>query len=441
MQSPRLPHARHSTPFCCQPVRRSVSVRDGHCCVGADEEADHLAASAAWGPNEIISMSWVKLRLSSRARTVRSAEHSSFGGFQRLAQRRAQNGSRIWSTRSARWAIATVSLAALAAAGWRLGLAATDRPDASLGDVRDRVQVWVSDPEATLTLEWWTSPWGTVDVVAWLGHPESDEASLIVLLTCNARLREYEDLSYRARFDIDEIAGEPEACDQGQVDYRRAPLQIITFTFPAHVEGGGSGRAQVRGTTVSPWTDEAAGERLADAPAVYVGGRSLNAAFDETAYREPRAASISTKLLGREFEALEAFFPTEIARGLGATGKVTATENRGSEQSGPTAVWHSAWSAEEMRSRGWRIPYYNHTSASAHWSNPAGVARAQQWLLLSGVFLGVVGSVLVEGLFSWARHRSDRSATSGRSGGGLGSSRPPPRRALSKRSFRPSGHH
>ena len=362
------------------------------------------------------------------------ADRLSVAGLQRVAQRLVRSRQRMWSSRSARWAIAAVSLAALAVAGWRLGMAATDRPDASLGGARDRVQVWVTDPEATLTLEWWTSPWGTVDVVAWLGHPETEEASVIVLLTCNARLRDYEDLSYRARLGVEEIAGDPDACDPRHVDYRQAPLQIITFTFPEHTEGGGSGRAQVRATTVSPWSDEAAAERQADAPPVSVGGRSINAAFDETAYREPRAATIVTRLLGKDSEALQSFFPTEISPWLGVTGKVTGNENQGSGQLGPTATWYSTWSAEEMRSRGWRIPYYNHTSASARWSEPAGVARAQQWLLLSGVFLGVVGSILVEGLFSWAR--SNRSTTRSPDGVGQRSGRLATARALARRSAR-----
>jgi len=289
----------------------------------------------------------------------------------------------------------------LAIVGWNIGMAATDRPHTSLGGERDRVHAWVTDPDAELLLYWSHWPSGTVDLMASLGR-QTEVTKVVLLLQCNARLQEFENLSSRAELSVENKAGEPEACDPRQVDDREAPVQIVTITFRDFT----SGLALLRGTPHAPWSDEAAGERVSHAPFVSVGGVTNNVYFDEKPFHAPHKATVSTTLHSSDSEVLESHFPTDMPSGLGASGRVYARENRSSYTLGPSVTWQSSWSAEEMRSRGGRIPYYQHTYATAHWSDPAAVARAQQWLLLSGVSLGIAGSVLIEGLLSWAAHRS-----------------------------------
>lgn len=312
------------------------------------------------------------------------------------------------SVRSLRWAIAALSIAALAVVGWTVGLAATDRPHTSLGGERDRIQVWVTDPEAVLTLKWWMGPAGRVDLVLSLDHPATTTAKVIVLLQCNARLGAFEDLSTRVNVLSEETVGKPEACDHRQGDDRQASVQIITFIF-RDAEDGLSTKAKLQGTPQAPWTDEAAGERVSRAPFVYVGGATRNAYFDEEFLHEPLRAIVTSTLASRQSEVLESHFPAVMAPRVGMTGEIFSGDDQSQYALGPAVSWRSNWSAEEMRAGGWRSPFYHHTSATAQWSDAAAVARAQQWLLLSGVFLGIVGSVVIEGLFTWAARRSRSS--------------------------------
>jgi len=262
----------------------------------------------------------------------------------------------------------------------------------------------VTDPEALLTLWWWTGPTGRVDLIAWLEHPETEEATVVVALQCNTRLRDIDDVSYRAGVVIEDHTGEPDACDPRQADDREAAVQIMRFTFRGADAGG---RAQVRGVPVSPWSDQAAGERVSQVPWVFVGGPSRNAYVEEESLHEPVTARLSTTVKSWPSESLEAHFPTTIEPRGDVHGAVTSTADQSSFAYGPSVTWRVEWSAEEMRSRSSRgVAYYHHTSGTATWSDPAKVARAQLWLLLSGVLLGIVGSVLIEWLFSWAARRS-----------------------------------
>lgn len=280
-----------------------------------------------------------------------------------------------------RWAITVLSIVTLAWVGWNLGMAATDRPHTSLPGGPPSIHAWVADPESVLRFTWWTSPSGTVDVIVFLEHPETEETQVVLLLQCNARFREYEDLSYRAEVSVQNEVGDPDACDPRLGDPREAPAQIITLTFCEADPGSDfCGRAQLRGTSYAQWSDEAAGERVSHGPSVTVGGPTPSAYFDAEPFHEPGSASITTTLYGAATEVLESHFPTEVRLGIGASGGVTSAVE-------PSVSWHTDWSAEKMRSGGWRFPLTSHTSATAHWSDAAAVAQAQQWLLLSGVFL------------------------------------------------------
>jgi hypothetical protein len=270
-----------------------------------------------------------------------------------------------------------------------------------LGQDRDRIQVWVSDPNAHIAFVWALDESASVTLT--LSMTRVPSADVVVLLQCGSRFRDPASTTL-GRATLQVIDGDEGACDPEVADESRAPLQTVTVRLDSKHPV-----ATVSGEPASAWTDEAAGERVSHAPFVEVGGETTSTLFDEIALYPPVGADVTTWLQGSSAESLDSFFPPQIGYWKGATSEVNTGENATPGNFGPTVAWQGFWSRDEMAKTydhdTIKDLYYRHTFATANWTDSAGIARSQQWLLLSGVLLGIVGSVVIEALFWWANRR------------------------------------
>jgi hypothetical protein len=306
--------------------------------------------------------------------------------------------------------VAGVVVAAFLGLGVYWGRTATDRPSVSLGYlVKDAVRIWTSDPDATLSFIWTTHGSGRVELLVRGQRPSAEPVTVILVLECDARLSNHKQATYLSAVHLEELGESSRGCEPLSADdvpgnieaASTTPVQVFTVRLEAKY-----GYAQIWGLPVSPWVDEAAGERIAYAPFVRVGGPPRRDYSPPLHLVAPSKATIVTELIGTSSESMESFFPADanpLTSGGAVRDVLTDMSQRSDWQTrGPQIHWRSSWSSQEMKSRGSRFPNYTHTSAMARWSDSSGVAGAQLRLLLSGILLGIVGAVVVEGLFVWS---------------------------------------
>lgn len=284
--------------------------------------------------------------------------------------------------------------------GWQWGLAATDRPRVELGRIgSDSVQVLTTEPEATAFLRWTTHQTGRIELWMYLSGQGQAPADLVVVLRCDARLHDLSQDTHEASIVVRDVGPASEECNS-----REGPIQVVTATFlSAPIEGSDTwGRAQLWGTPATSWVDEAGGERIAFGPFMLVGGHppvTLEGPLRDQLTR-PAQASISTELLGDDGENIESYFPDDL-ESVQVTPEISLSTI---QPSGPKVTWRASWTANPSP-----FPTYRHPVVTARWSNPSSIAGAQFRLLLSGLLLGIGASVLIEGVFAWARREGRTS--------------------------------
>lgn len=322
---------------------------------------------------------------------------------------------RLLRPRLMRWLLTGLVIASLAVLGWTWGKAGIDKPAVSLGyAVRNEVRVWTTHPQASVYFSWTTEPTGVVRITVQLarGSGDTDTVTVLVALVCDTRYDDYGvDSANHATLES-KIAGDDErGCGEepSQASYLARPTQLLLVQFTGKLAGTDS--IAIEGTTVERWSDEAAGERVAYTPYVQLGGRfpldlpRLRDLVDEGVEPVvPATADVYTSVEGLPSEIAGTYFPTDtplaiFGTNIGATGEVRTEQT----PQGPRITWSADWSASTQQGRGVDFPSYTHTTAVVRWSDSGGLARAQFRLLLAGLFLGIVGSVVIEGLFAWAR--------------------------------------
>ena len=326
---------------------------------------------------------------------------------------------RVLRPRNLRWALTGLAIACLAALGWSWGRAGIDKPAVSLGyALRDVVRVWTSDPDAGLVnFTWTTQPSGEVRITVQLHRQISAPVTVLVALECDTRLGQFTvDDSNHAVVQSGTAGDDNRGCDEGstQSAFLARPVQLLQVRFDGPEDNWDY--IALEGRTVSPWSDEAAGERVAYTPYVWLGGPFPGTAppmgdlIDASIVPlVPDVAVVDTNLAGRPSEIVESYFPTDtplaiFGSNVGATGEIETQVT----PAGPRVRWTASWAASAQQSRGIDSPRYVHTTAVVRWSDSSGLARAQFRLLLAGLFLGIVGSVVIEGLFAWARSAAPR---------------------------------
>jgi hypothetical protein len=295
--------------------------------------------------------------------------------------------------------------------GWYWGATATDRPRLSLGYLRaDAVSVWTTDPGGEVRLWWTTESTGRVEIVVWLQRSSAEPANVVVVLECDARLEQLQFDTYEAEIEVQSLGDDKRGCSAQDLGEPRENLQARNRrpaqVFDMRFSGELGGRGQVWGSPTSPWSDEAAGERVSYTPFIAVGAPETR--YSEMLSRQlhpPARASVLTRVRSTATETVESFFPPSMdTLGAGATGDVSAGLSQNSLGAfGPEVTWSSAWSrADEVDTTGARLPSYVHEAATARWSDSGDLARAQLRLLLAGLLMGIAGAVAVEGLFVWS---------------------------------------
>ncbi len=283
--------------------------------------------------------------------------------------------------------------------GWQLGVAATRSPTLELGDsFSDGVELWATPTSAPVSFTWSLRPSGGVEMYLSIEERDRGRTSrYTILLRCDARLDSFDE---RSDHVSTRTVGDDARCG---LDSSEATTQIID------VPVDDSGIAVVSGDPHVPWTSTAGGRRVARTPSMGIGTRSREIpGVDTNQLVPPRWTRISAELWGTASESLDSYLPTELT----VNGRVQAfaeEQHLGGDRE-PTGS-AAGWSRSFDPSLGTDQQPTGLITGTARWSDPQGVADAQRALLLSGVLLGVVASLAVEGAFALVRSR--RSASSG----------------------------
>ena len=228
---------------------------------------------------------------------------------------------RVLRPRNLRWALTGLAIACLAALGWSWGRAGIDKPAVSLGyALRDVVRVWTSDPDAGLVnFTWTTQPSGEVRITVQLHRQISAPVTVLVALECDTRLGQFTvDDSNHAVVQSGTAGDDNRGCDEGstQSAFLARPVQLLQVRFDGPEDNWDY--IALEGRTVSPWSDEAAGERVAYTPYVWLGGPFPGTAppmgdlIDASIVPlVPDVAVVDTNLAGRPSEIVESYFPTD----------------------------------------------------------------------------------------------------------------------------------
>jgi hypothetical protein len=306
--------------------------------------------------------------------------------------------------------VSVISGVVLAVAGTVLGISATTVPDVLQGGFDERVSVWVDQADVRVDVSWSVDPSGTVSI--YVGSPVVDAESpppaftAFIILTCDSRLVDPQvdpDVTLETR-----EFGDEELCRTPTVFSTDLATQLLEVTV------GGPNATVITGRTVADWTATGGGRRVARTPQIMLGRFDLFA--DELAsYRleAPAEGSIlGVALDASPTETIDIFVPegdeNAIVRTSAAIYDFGAT-------TGPVVIGSVTWSETGADAV---LP-----STFVRWNDSSGTASAQLSLLLSGAFLGVAASFLIEFLFDQVRARERATA-----GGRVPSVQPPSRR-------------
>lgn len=244
-----------------------------------------------------------------------------------------------------------------------------------------------------VSFSWQLRPSGRAEI--FLSVPEEDANRTnryAVILHCDARFESFE-AETLVPYVVREFNGDGD-CDGS---YSDRSAQVV------YVGVDSSGSASVRGVPRGQWTASAGGQRTARTPHLRLGTRPPEiTGFDSSDLREPDArSSVAATLWGSASESLQSYLPVELSPGRVDINAYELSLGEPGDATGSVVSWGREYS-ESPRVEGQPSGLLPGT---ARWADARGTADAQRSLLLSGVLLGVVASLVVEGAFALVRAR------------------------------------
>lgn len=281
--------------------------------------------------------------------------------------------------------LTVVTTAALAIAGATLGVMATAVPNPLVGGNHQNIRVSVDRPDVDIEFTWSLDATGDVTMFAGILGPSPEQVVIYVVLKCDARLKTVESYSDETVSAL----GDADKCADGSVFESGGAAQVIALPV------GQAELAIAKGRPEKPWTSSGAGQRVARAPQIFFGFQSAGIT-DEFALFDPGPSStLRVSLDATVTEALSIYVPSEAT----GTNIETSASIFDAGNGVPSVAGSVVWSRSGGAGNGLQQAY-------SRWDDSAATSAAQLQLLLSGVFLGVAASLIVEALFSRARPRA-----------------------------------
>jgi hypothetical protein len=277
-----------------------------------------------------------------------------------------------------------VVTAALAVGGILLGVVATAVPNPLRGGVSHSIRVAVDRPEASIDFSWKMSPDGAVTMLAGILGDTPEEVVVSIVLRCDSRLSAVE--SSRAA-EVSE-SGRAQECEDPSLFNTNIATQVIGVLVRQDE------LVIVEGRPSKPWTSSGAGQRVARTPQIFFGLQSTEI-VEAFAMVEPGAQStLDVALEATPSETLSIYVPGDASGTAVSTSASILDLGDGFEPSvSGSVVWSAVGAGSGLQ------------ASFARWDDSAATSTAQLQLLLSGVFLGVAASLLVEALFAKAQFR------------------------------------